>query len=243
MAVGTVIIQGPAIISPDANYQGFIRYPNGEVAASNRRTQDKWSAVQAWFPQFVRDRSFLDIGCATGFFVFKAQPLASSAAGCDIDFEAIASLQNCTEGMNLSFFHADFPSQVPCSAQAVLAMSILHHLARKHAFARIAEGLARATLEEAVVEFIDRDDNQVKCTELSTRDDYCKEAFWLALEPYFEGCEQIGHGHHPTRMLYRIKRKKNDCANLCNYAGAMRNTLAGLDVARSAKSGKDHYCL
>ncbi len=95
-------------------------------------SDNKWSAIAACCE--VKGLSFLDIGCAEGFFCRAAlRDGATRAVGVDIDFQALlaASFLGRRDGLRARYVGAVFPD-IPVKERfdCVLCVSVLHHFVK-----------------------------------------------------------------------------------------------------------------
>ena len=64
-----ITYEEPWLISADTNYQGYrVNLETGECIPTGKRVLRKWEALKDIFPGLVAGKSFMDIGCAQGFF-------------------------------------------------------------------------------------------------------------------------------------------------------------------------------
>ena len=179
----------------------------------NNRTRAKWDALKDVFPKIVRDRTFMDIGAAQGFFCFKALDLcATHVIGVEKRESYWRSVEEALNAANRSrllplsmeYLCLSFPGATKhLEAEVVMALSLSHHLARNGMyFGQQLDKFAQLTKRTLLIEFIAPEDAQV---------DFCyswysQEVFEKAGRDRFRAIERIGHGHHPTRHIYRMDK-------------------------------------
>jgi SAM-dependent methyltransferase len=119
------------------NYQPIIR--NGEVVEGSDRTcWDRWDLIKR---QIAEDRvnSFLDLGCAEGFYVIRAaREQGCFSLGIDADKRRLSIAQNqlipetiTPAGFVLGILDMDLLDRLPKFDMVVL-MSVMHHMMAEH---------------------------------------------------------------------------------------------------------------
>jgi SAM-dependent methyltransferase len=195
------------IVSAPTNYQGFeYGLDSGVCIPTNNRTKKKWKAVEIFFPELVRGRSFLDLGANFGFFCYKAMEQgASHATAVESNkqyFSAISRAQDLER--RVAWLHAKFPQGTShLEADVVWCMSLIHHVFPKKSMEEILDALREMTHVAAVVEWVGRDDRAVRRKGWARQyPEWNEQNFRTLAEERFVRVFYIGEGHHPERALY-----------------------------------------
>lgn len=115
--------------------------------------KDRSETARSIFPDDLKSKSVLDVGCMYGYFCFAAEDRgAINCLGVDIDRENVrkSSLLAAIRGSSATFRHLDIEADaIPGSFDYVLCLNVLHHL--RNPIASI-DKLAAATRDTLVLE-------------------------------------------------------------------------------------------
>ena len=170
------------------------------------------------FVELVKGRSFLEIGCDTGFFPLQAGVLgASRAVGVDRNERALRKAERARRRLMLDgvkFVRGTVPDLgVDGPFDTVLLMSVIHYFfsdkcGNRQLFSsmeELVEYLSPLVTRSLLVEFVLPEDPMVAdlvVDGLVERGVYGREAFISALEERFSSVRDLGATHRETRRLY-----------------------------------------
>lgn len=163
----------------------------------------------------VKGKSFLDIGCSSGFFCFQASiDGADRVLGVDVSEEETAGNRRRAGALNfskVSFERTDF-NDVAGRSQPfdfVLLVSLVHRLyglPGSETFDVMFERVSKLTNEALIAEYIPPTDFHSQHVFRSKRaedlDTYSEEAFLAGLNKYFSKVSLIGDSGQQGRRLF-----------------------------------------
>jgi len=197
-------------------YQNYI-YCRKDLAAYGT-TLKKYSTMEKVFSTLVKDKSFLEIGCDTGFFVLQAGKLgASNAIGIDRNTLALAKAEKARIKLglaNVQFRCALVPDLGgTINADVVLFMSAIHYMfsdkCGNHVLFETMNDfivyLSSLSLQFLVIEFVHQNDAyalQLVAERFLKSGEYSEESFLGALRKFYPAVVDLGTTHYETRKLY-----------------------------------------
>jgi hypothetical protein len=207
----TITYEEPWLISADTNYQGYkVNLETGECIPTGKRVLRKWDALKDVFPELVRGKTFMDIGCAQGFFLFKAWECGATwAIGIEKREEYYRALfPHLLEMASMCVHNLTFPHMgASIYTDVVMCLSLVHHLFPAYSLPAILTLLASRAEETLLVEFIAPEDRMVQRKGWALEHpEYSEEAFLEIAKGLFAKVEFVNPGHHPTRKIYRMDK-------------------------------------
>jgi len=209
-----ITLEDDWLVSADTNYQGYrVNLGTGETIPTGKRVIRKWAALEGIFPEIVRGKTFLDIGCAQGFFLFKALECGAEwATGVERRESYYRALKKhlTPKGPTgcLTLLNKAFPGQMSLLHEdVVLCLSLIHHVFPTYGLDQIFWHLAYCAGETLLVEYPGRADKMVQRKPwLEQHPEYNKEAFEETAKAYFGKVGFVNLGHHNTRWIYRMDK-------------------------------------
>ena len=184
------------------------------------------------YVQTSKPKKVVDVGANTGLFSMIAADEGASTLAMDIDPLAVEGLYKHLQKDGSKRQERIFPMLVDIthpepgigwanqersalfdrvSADLVMGLAVVHHLAIPHniPLEKIAEVFAKMTKKGLIVEFIPKEDSQVKIL-LATREDifdnYTKDGFEAAFGQFFK-IKQVEPIKKSKRFLYLMEKK------------------------------------
>ena len=203
-------------------YQEFV-YSRRDLAAYGS-TLAKLRALSPVFRRAVEGKSFLEIGCDTGFFPMQAALFgARRAVGLDRNAEALERGDKVKTRLGLErveFRRGVVPHvEIPEVFDTVLFLSIIHYMfsdtcGNRMPFASmdsLVSYLAKHTKNALFLEFVTPEDPMVGKLvkdELLESGEYSEESLVNTLKHYYEEVEHLGRTANVTRPLYAASHPK-----------------------------------
>lgn len=201
-------------------YQEFV-YSKRELVPYGS-TMEKLRTLWPVFQQVVQAKSFLELGCDTGFFPLQAAIMgARRAVGVDRNVRALKKAEKVRRTLGLEqveFKHATIPHiDVSERFDTVLFMSTIHYmfsdsLGTKGSFRtmeQLTEYLSGYVRHSLLIEFVRPEDSMaqrlVKARILSSGE-YSERALITSLRHRYPSVDDLGSTHTPTRHLYHARR-------------------------------------
>lgn len=203
MSTTEIVYADGKIVAAESNYQSFTYdVKKNTCIPTNKRTVQKWNAVKDWFPALVEGRKFMDIGASLGFFGFKALECGAQFVTC-VEYKE----KRC-KPMIAMLKQVQLPTfRWQCEAwpngrraEVIMYLSVIHHMAQSSSLRSIVYDLSFATKKCAIVEWVDKEDKQVR----NVRPDYSFDQFKKVASRVFSRMELKGKGHHDTRHIYLL---------------------------------------
>jgi SAM-dependent methyltransferase len=197
-------------------YQSYV-YCRTDLAAYGTTLQ-KYSAMEKIFSTLVKSKSFLEIGCDTGFFVLQAGRLgASSAIGIDRNARALAKAEKARVTLlleNVQFRCASVPDLgMQELFDVVVFVSAVHYMFSDKLGNEIIfdtmdgfiEYISRFVEQHLLIEFVGIDDEyavKLVADQFLKSGEYSERAFLDALGKRYAAIFELGRTHRKTRKLF-----------------------------------------
>lgn len=197
-------------------YQNYVYCRTDLAAYSN--TLAKYRAMERIFAVLVKDRTFLEIGCDTGFFVLQAGMNGSSRAmGVDRNAHALAKAERARTRLGLGqvrFQKASIPDiGVQEKFDVVMFLSTIHYmfsdrLGNSVLFETMdgfVEFLSRFVGQHLLIEFVGVDDEytvKLVAGRLLKSGEYAERTLIDALRKRYAAVFDLGQTHYQTRKLF-----------------------------------------
>jgi SAM-dependent methyltransferase len=166
---------------------------------------------------FLKGKSFLDLGAAGGFFSFLARQRGASVNAIDMDADYTSLMNKAIGKLNYSklYVHTQNVSEWSIKADIVNALALIHWIfsctsimGNMDSMIKFFKGI---TNELLIVEWIDPQDEAIKYFNhldynVNFSDDtYNRDAFMESLKMHFSNVQSLGFTREPTRELFLAK--------------------------------------
>ncbi len=197
-------------------YQNYV-YSKDEIVPYGQSLR-KLYALSPVLLEITRGRSFLEIGCDTGFFPLQAAALgATRSVGIDRNPKALKKAKEAaafTGRSQVQFVEATIPN-LPIAEKfdTVLFMSAMHYMFSD----RCGNVILFTTMDSFIryisqfvgkylaIEFVDAQDSaseMLLAKSILEAGEYSQERFLSAMRTHFSEIVDLGHTHYQTRTLY-----------------------------------------
>jgi cyclopropane fatty-acyl-phospholipid synthase-like methyltransferase len=197
-------------------YQSYV-YCHNDLAAYGA-TLKKYRTMEKVFSALVRQRSFLEIGCDTGFFVLEAAMLgASKAVGVDRNARALARAEKTCVALGLKqvqFQEACIPDfNAKERFDVVIFMSAIHYMFSDklgnsvlfETMDKLVEYLSGFVRQNIFIEFVSPTDEyalKLVAERFLKSGEYSERALLAALQKRYAAVFDLGETHYETRKLF-----------------------------------------
>lgn len=186
-------------------------------------TLKKFLALSPVWDSIVRGRTFLEIGCDTGFFpLMAAQRGATEVVGVDRNLNALGKAEKARKKMgfdHVAFKHAVVPDiGIMNQFNVVLLMSVMHYMFSDKCGNQIlfsnmdsfVEYVSQYVGDCLLVEFVGADDpaaQKIVAKKFLSDGTYGEESFLVSLKKKYKAVSSLGGTHYETRRLFLAKDK------------------------------------
>ena len=197
-------------------YQNYV-YCRADLAAYGK-TLAKYRAMERVFASLVKGKSFLEIGCDTGFFVLRAgMDGASKAIGIDRNARALANAERARTRLGLGqvqFHNASIPDLgVQERFDVVMFLSAIHYMfsdkpGNKVLFETMdgfVDFISGFVGQYLLIEFVGVDDEytvKLVAGRLLESGEYAERTLLDALRKRYTAVFDLGQTHYKTRKLF-----------------------------------------